>query len=487
MEYSAEPVMKSYEELAGERGRTIFYRAERYRARDLFRGVLPELTIDRVDHSLEDISLNGLGAVTTPGSNEVCDVGERVLVDLGIRGVCLFRGTGEIARVDPTPRGAKIGVRLVDGCIGIAQVVVKYQEVLVRTDLDELTNATSTVPAEYRRLSADVMHLLRSHRAALIRFMQTKPSEAAATEMLAASEERVLPRWRALWHGANAIVAPLMADETARRAVKQFSEFVLVPEFMSGPIWRRSYEKPLGYPGDYQVMNMVYAWRREGEQLGDRLIHRLGLDVAECIATRMVMMRDAIAGTILAPRSGPARITSLGCGPAREVVDYLRLRELPHPAQFTLIDQDHGALSQAYEQTYPEAMRLHGQASVSCLHTSFTQLLKTGELFGKLAPQDLIYTVGFIDYLSARRARQLVRALYAQLAPVGTLLVGNMMQTPIGNLWPMEFLCDWSIVYRDEAEMRALAADLPAAAIDFGLDPTGRVCLLTIRKGQASI
>ncbi len=479
--------MKSYEELTGERGRTIFYRAERYRARDLFKGALPELTIDRVGHSLEDISLNGLGAATTAGSNAVCNVGERVLIDLGIRGVCLFQGTGKIARVDATPHGTKIGVRLVDGCIGIAQIVGKYQEVLVRTGLAELADATSAVPPEYRRLSADVLHLVRSYRAALIRFAQTRPSEAAIAEMLAASEERILPRWRALWLSANEIVAPLMADETARRAAKQFSEFVLVPEFMGGPIWRHSYEKPLGYPGDFQLMNMVYAWRREGEQPGDRLVHRLGLDVAECIATRMVMMREAVSGTVLASPSGPARITSLGCGPAREVVDYLRLRELPHPAQFTLIDQDHGALSQAYEQTYPEAMRLHGQASVSCLHTSFTQLLKTGELFGKLAPQDLIYTVGFIDYLSARRARQLVRALYAQLAPGGTLLVGNMMQTPIGNLWPMEFLCDWSIVYRDEAEMRALAADLPAAAIDFGLDPTGRVCLLTIRKGQASI
>ncbi|HXY99824.1 MAG TPA: hypothetical protein VEI03_07470 [Stellaceae bacterium] len=477
--------MKSYEELTGEHGRTIFYRAERYRVRDLFKGVLPKLTIDRLDHALEDISLSGLGAVTTPGSNEVCTVGERVLVDLGIHGVCLFHGTGEIARVDPMPRGAKIGVRLVDGCIGIGQIVAKYQEVLVRTGLDELTDAASTVPPEYRQLSADVLHLLRSCRAALIRFEQTRPSEAAITEMLAASEERILPRWRTLWHRANEIVAPLMADETARRAVKQFSEFVLVPEFLGGPIWRRSYEKPLGYPGDFQVMNMVYAWRREGERLGDRLVHRLGLDVAECIATRMVMMREAIAGTVLASRSGPARITTLGCGPAREVVDYLQLKELPRPVQFTLIDQDHAALSQAYEQTYLEVMRLHGQASVSCLHTSFIQLLKTGELFGKLAPQDLIYTVGFVDYLSARRARLLVHSLFAQLAPGGTLLVGNMMETPIGNLWPMEFLCDWSIVYRDEAAMRALAADLPAAAIDFQLDPTGRVCLLTLRKGQA--
>ncbi len=67
---------------------------------------------------------------------------------------------------------------------------------------------------------------------------------------------------------------------------------------------------------------------------------------------------------------------------------------------------------------------------MNCLHTSFGQLLKTGELFGKLAPQDLIYTVGLIDYLAARRAKALVSSLYQHLAPGGTLIVGNMMKTP---------------------------------------------------------
>jgi hypothetical protein len=167
---------------------------------------------------------------------------------------------------------------------------------------------------------------------------------------------------------------------------------------------------------------------------------------------------------------------------AAEVVDYLRLRELPGPAQFTLIDQDQAAVSQAYEQALPEVMRLRGQASVSCLHASFAHLMKAGDLFGKLPPQDLIYSVGLIDYLSPRRAKALVADLCAHLAPGGTLIIGNMMETAQSNLWPMEFLCDWSIRYRGESDMMALAADLPGAMFSTGLDPTGRVCLVTIKK-----
>jgi extracellular factor (EF) 3-hydroxypalmitic acid methyl ester biosynthesis protein len=475
--------MRAYDELQGARGRAIFYRAERYRARDLFRAAVPELAIEQVNHTLDDLSLTGLGASAGVGSNEVCAVGERVSVALGLKGIPLFEGLGEIARVDPTPLGTKIGLRLVNHGFTIPQLVSKYEAAIARLTLEEQSQADHAIAPEYRRLSADVLHFLRRYRATLGRFVATKPGDAAMAEMLAACEERFLPRWREFWHAGNHLVSPIMQDDAARRATKQFTELVLTPEFMSGPIWRRSYEKPLGYPGDFQIMNMVYDWRREGEQLFDQMLHRIGLDVAECIATRMVLMRQAIAAAVLRASDGAtARIASLGCGSAREVVDYLRLPQLPRAAHFTLIDQDGAALSQAYEGAHPEILRLHRQASVNCLHTSFNQLLKAGELFGRLPPQDLIYSVGLVDYLSSRRVKTLVASLYAQLAPGGTLIVGNMRETPESNLWPMEFICDWSVVYRDESEMRGFAQDLADAQIATSLDPTGRVCLLTVQK-----
>jgi hypothetical protein len=477
--------MKTYEELTGGEGRQIFYRAQRYRAREIFRQTVPDFQIDGIAYTLQDISLNGIGASASPGANDLCAPGTRVPVRIGLRGIPFFEASGEVVRVDPNARGARIGVRLLDSFVNVSQLVAKYDEALIRADLATGLHEDEAIDPAYRQLCADLLHLMRSYRAVLDRFELTGPDASAAAEMLAACEARVLPRWRTLWHRANELVAPIMSDDAARRAVKRFTELVLTPEFMPGAIWRRSYEKPLGYPGDFRIMKMVYDWGREGDRLFDRLMHRLGLEVAECIATRMVMMRQAIADTVLASGAGTARVTSLGCGPAREVVDYLQLRELPCPVQFTLIDQDHDALALAYEQTLPEVMRLHGRASVNCLQTSFVQLLKPGNVLAQLPRQDLIYTVGLIDYLSQRRAKSLVASLYGQLAPGGTLIVGNMMETMTGNLWPMEFICDWSIVYRGEREMADLAAELPDATFSTGLDPTGRVCLVTVRKRPA--
>ncbi|HKT16964.1 MAG TPA: class I SAM-dependent methyltransferase [Stellaceae bacterium] len=474
--------MKTYEELSGARGREMFYRAERYRAADLFRRQAPALTLDSDNYLLRNISLSGIGAASGRGINHLPEVGQRVNVLLGVPEYPLFEGKGEIARIEPRPIGANLGVRIVDRCIDIGQIVTRYQRFLIQTDLDTWGAADAEVSPAYRQLCSDVLHLLRSYRAGLDRFEAMKPDADAAADMLAACEERLLPRWRALWLKGNELVAPIDRSGRLWQAAKRYTELVLTPDFLLGAFARRCYQKPLGYPGDFEVMNMAYDWRHEGEKLSDKLIHRVGLEVGECIANRMTMMRQAIAAAAADPARPVLRVASLGSGPAREVVDFLKIPTLPRPVDITLIDQDHAALSHAYERTLPEVMRHKGQATISCLHSSFAQLLKTGELFGKLPSQDLIYSVGLVDYLSARRAKALVESLYQHLAPGGMLLVGNMKAGATSTLWPVEFITDWSLAYRDGRELLELGADLPGAALSLTDDKTGRVCVLNVRK-----
>ena len=96
--------------------------------------------------------------------------------------------------------------------------------------------------------------------------------------------------------------------------------------------------------------------------------------------------------------------------------------------------------------------------------------------------QDMIYSVGLLDYLSDRRSRLLVQKLYDALLPGGLLIIGNMNETPLSNLWPMEFLADWTLQYRGDAEMRGWAEKLGAAEYWTETERTERVRNLFIRK-----
>ncbi len=88
-------------------------------------------------------------------------------------------------------------------------------------------------------------------------------------------------------------------------------------------------------------------------------------------------------------------------------------------SEFTLVDQETRALSYAYDRAYPHVIKLGGLAQVQCLNISFTDILRANGGLQNIPPQDMIYSVGLLDYLSDRRARMLVQRLYDALSPGG--------------------------------------------------------------------
>jgi len=57
-----------------------------------------------------------------------------------------------------------------------------------------------------------------------------------------------------------------------------------------------------------------------------------------------------------------------------------------------------------------------------------------------------------------------------------------MNQTELSNLWPMEFITDWHLYYRNEAEMMAWTAGMAGCDAWTELETTRRVRLLFARK-----
>jgi extracellular factor (EF) 3-hydroxypalmitic acid methyl ester biosynthesis protein len=240
----------------------------------------------------------------------------------------------------------------------------------------------------------------------------------------------------------------------------------------------------MGYPGDFRIMNQLYDWEKTGNSVYEQLVHRLGLEVAECIQTRMEIVRASMAEVVRSRGQGrAARILSLGSGPAREIETFLSSpgARAGH-SEFTLVDQETEALSFAYDRAYPHVLKLGGLSRIQCLNISFTDILRSNGGLQNVPPQDMIYSVGLLDYLSDRRSRMLVQRLYDALSPGGLLIIGNMNETPLSNLWPMEFLTDWTLQYRGDAEMRSWAEGLGAAEYWTETERTERVRLLFIRK-----
>lgn len=79
---------------------------------------------------------------------------------------------------------------------------------------------------------------------------------------------------------------------------------------------------------------------------------------------------------------------------------------------------------------------------------------------------DLIYSAGLYDYLRYGGAKKLTKNLFDLLNPAGTLIVGNFSPAnPLDLRFPMEYLYDWMLIYRDESEMYRLADSVPESEI----------------------
>jgi extracellular factor (EF) 3-hydroxypalmitic acid methyl ester biosynthesis protein len=480
--------MLAYEELQGSRGREIRYRPPRYDARALFPHRPPRLRIGSAAYQIQNISLGGVAAITKDAANDDLAVGDTVRLTIQQSGLPIFESDAKVRWAEKTIFGAKVALSFVDRVMELEKLINRNLQAQIATrSMSVGAESHALVPQEYRSFCADVLKLLRGYRTVIDANLSVPAEFTRDFDHIAvfeACETQLVHEWRLLWRVGNDIARSVMNERERREAVKEYTELVLTPELRGGAIWDRSYAKAMGYPGDFSIMNQVYDWQRVGNDAYQMLLHRVGLEVAECIKTRMEVVRGEI-GKVVSSRDGirPTRILSLGCGSAREVETWLgRTRSVPARVEFTLIDQEQRALDYAYRASYPYILRSDNRCRLNCLHISFTDVLRgTGGMDG-LPPQDLVYSVGLLDYLTDRRAASLVRRLYDLVAPGGLLIIGNMNETPLSNLWPMEFITDWSLYYRSDAQMLAWAEGLEPEKAWTETECTGRVRLLYVRK-----
>ena len=239
------------------------------------------------------------------------------------------------------------------------------------------------------------------------------------------------------------------------------------------PFAARCFHKPLGYAGDFEMMNMVYRNESLGDTLFGRALSRVVLDSDASQAVRQRM--NYLAGKIktAVARGGPrrpARILSVAAGPAMEL--QLILRQDPTllragRAEIALLDQDAGALGHAREQIEALAGQAGVEVTLRCINTSIRTVIAEG-LGGSY---DLIYSAGLFDYLKDRTARAAGARLVAALAPGGHVLIGNFgTANPTRPL--MELILDWPLQHRSASDLRQLFGGI-GTGITIEQEPSG--------------
>ncbi len=474
---------ESYENLAGASGRARFFRPRRYPASEFFSGAPPRLWFDDEAFDLENISLTGAGCTTKGAvSGALCEGSQSGVLRLTQRGRELLRVKARVARVSTRPGGVLVGFTLDDGGFDLSTL---------RKDNARAISATAakaaralSIPPEYKSFCADVVSFVEDYLQHINQFYAPIEKEFSASETdelvleLAASAQE---SWQSLIAEGNRLVIPHHDDKKSRMELKAYTERVVTPELLDGEGWARSYYKPMGYPGDYQIMNYIYDGVPVGASIREKFLHQLSLVGSRPVWSRMKDISQRIADAAReAPSGGQIDFLSIGSGPARELSEIAAIAPQDISLRATLIDQEREALDAAVGDAHEIVSR--GRLAINALNISFKEMLNPSSLADVFGDKDIIYSAGLVDYLNPLLAQRFLKRIYQYLKPGGKLIIGNLNDLESGMIWPCEYVTDWSLYFRSEAEMYAMAGGISGASITVHPDESNAVYFLVVEK-----
>jgi hypothetical protein len=388
------------------------------------------------------------------------------------RGEPVWSGRGRVARFEenPVPR---VGVRITSAGINLQTLLVRenvVEQSLVGTlqKHEELRGLPAAWRAEVGMLQ-DLFQLMREAAecaSALVAREGWWREQTACKSVCASLHARWNPAYRAQCLKLERISKSFSPERAALG--HRFAQRALSTYLLADPFYRRAFEKPLGYAGDYRLMELIQNPELEGDSLYGRFLHYTSqrYTLSETVRQRGTVVIEALRRVLA--KDAPVRIASLACGPAIElqrVFEDLPLRK--HPVALMLVDQDDDALRSCQQELLKVVNRREDAALITlhCLRFSVRQIVlpKRGEeqrlVKEVLCDLDLVYTMGLYDYLQQPLARRVTSALWKMLAPSGRMLIGNMQRVPDSS-WMMEYSAEWNLVYRKAKDMQDLAAEI---------------------------
>jgi extracellular factor (EF) 3-hydroxypalmitic acid methyl ester biosynthesis protein len=246
-----------------------------------------------------------------------------------------------------------------------------------------------------------------------------------------------------------------------------FARRQLHPLLLCSPFLHRCFTKPLGYAGDYEMVNMMLREELQGTSLYAKIINLWFVQQppAEAHRNRIQRLARQLQDTTarLARAGRKAKILNIGCGPAHEVQQFLCENHLANHAHFTLIDFNEETLAHC-QSVVNEAKAKGGRnTQFKFVKKSVQQIVRESARRDQSGEQfDLVYCAGLFDYLGDGICQRLTDIFYDWTAPGGRVMTTNVDAYNPRKI-TMDHIMEWHLIYRRSADMLALK---PGAAPD---------------------
>jgi SAM-dependent methyltransferase len=263
----------------------------------------------------------------------------------------------------------------------------------------------------------------------------------------------------------NAWEAISSLDKKSYSNYQKYYQSVLGGPLLKAEINNYILRKPLGYPGDYVMMNYIYDYhdRYLGKASLEMLVNHYTTNIP--ISNSNIKRKDYFKTKIrdLIEQKGRLSVVSVGCGSARELTELIEEGQLTKPIKFFCVDFEPRALKfiknkiEQIDHEHTESLQ------INYLQYDIRKLVKEKQLLQDIGQHDFVYVSGLLDYLGPHLAKRVVSMLMDLVKSGGEFIGVNAGLSNDYFRAYYEFLGEWRFFHRSENEVLSWARDANAA------------------------
>lgn len=352
----------------------------------------------------------------------------------------------------------EIGVEIIDGELDINSIHTLYDIQTKIAGIYEKENRYKSIPSEITASVRDLVGKLQAFESIAKNIEATKFNTKNLTNVnyRLAVENLGAYIYKEL-SGINAKIQSTfynLTDTEKKICLEYYREnvgsYVLQSNFTN-----RSYSKPLGYAGDYEMMNQLYRNDNFSHTLfGSCVEYAVNLhDEPGAVRNRAQYLSEKIVNLVNKNAGKKIRILAVACGPAQEIKTTIQKlsQEQLSQLEIVLLDQDQNALLYAQQNIKAELIETGKKLNFQLMNKSIKEIIMSG-----LTDEfDLIYSAGLFDYFTDAVAKRASRSLLKVLKASGELIIGNFnISSP--NWFGMLALFDWQLILRGEQDLQRI-------------------------------
>ena len=234
----------------------------------------------------------------------------------------------------------------------------------------------------------------------------------------------------------------------------------------------RCREKPLGYPGDFEIIDWIYTQKTAPSgkgQLFDLMFHTY--EAAQAVRNRKNYFINKCI-ELSKSRKGRFDVLDIGCGPCRDVIETSETSGNGRSLYFHCVD--HEPKSIEYAKKLITNSKVQENIKLDCTNVF---RLNTDRKY------DLIWSAGLFDYLEDRIAVLLLKKIWRYLKENGQIIFGNCSPSnPTRN--GMELVVKWYLIHRSASDLIDICkrANIPFSEIEVESEPLGVNLFCIIKK-----